>query len=145
MDQYSDYIDTEDLMRPAGPAMARGLVGCCPSCGIGSLYSQYLKVWDQCPHCGEPLHHQRADDAPAYFTILIVGHLMVPMAVVVERLFSPPVLYSLLFWLPAIIGVSLWLLPRIKGALIGFQWAKLMHGFEEEARLRLEWPSRPDR
>ncbi|MDX1780642.1 MAG: DUF983 domain-containing protein, partial [Thalassovita sp.] len=27
------------------------------------------------------------------------------------------------------VGLSLYLLPRLKGALIGFQWARYMHGF----------------
>ena len=44
---------------------------------------------DHCPHCGEALYHQRADDAPAYFVILIVGHLVVPLALSLELALSP--------------------------------------------------------
>ena len=32
-------------------------------------------------------------------------------------------------WLPLMLIVSLWLLPRVKGALVGLQWALRMHGF----------------
>ncbi|MCY4336244.1 MAG: DUF983 domain-containing protein [Litoreibacter sp.] len=32
--------------------------------------------------------------------------------------------------LPGTIILSLWLLSRVKGALIAFQWAKRMHGFK---------------
>ena len=32
-------------------------------------------------------------------------------------------------WSLAAVAASLALLPRIKGALIGFQWAARMHGF----------------
>jgi Protein of unknown function (DUF983) len=32
-------------------------------------------------------------------------------------------------WVPLTIGLSLWFLPRIKGALVGLQWALKMHGF----------------
>jgi uncharacterized protein (DUF983 family) len=46
-----------------------------------------------------------------------------------ERLFSPPVWIELSIWLPVTVLLSLWLLPRVKGALIGYQWALRMHGF----------------
>jgi uncharacterized protein (DUF983 family) len=110
-------------------AMAKGLRGACPSCGHGSLYHRYLKVNDTCPKCGEELHHQRADDAPPYFTMFIVGHLIVPLALLVERLLTPPTWVHMALWIPGIIILSLTLLPRIKGVLIGFQWANRMHGF----------------
>ena len=32
-----------------------------------------------CPVCREELHHHKADDGPAYLTILLVGHLMAPL------------------------------------------------------------------
>ena len=47
----------------------------CPACGQGALYGKYLKVVDRCGTCGEELHHQRADDAPPYFTMIITGHV----------------------------------------------------------------------
>ena len=31
---------------------------------------------------------------------------------------------------PALLIMSLWLLPRVKGALVGLQWALRMHGFD---------------
>ena len=46
-------------------ALLRGAMLKCPACGIGALFRRYLKVADACPHCGESLHHHRADDAPA--------------------------------------------------------------------------------
>jgi hypothetical protein len=33
-------------------------------------------------------------------------------------------------WFPLTIGLTLLLLPRIKGALVGLQWALKMHGFD---------------
>jgi uncharacterized protein (DUF983 family) len=33
----------------------------------------------------------------------------------------------------ATVALSLYLLPRLKGAIVGFQWAKRMHGFGEPA------------
>ena len=65
--------------RPVKPAMLRGWRCRCPNCGTGPMLRGYLKVRDTCPVCGEDFHHQRADDGPAYLTILIVGHLMAPL------------------------------------------------------------------
>ena len=93
------------------------------------MFRAFPKVADECPKCHEPLHHHRADDAPAYFVILIVGHIMVPMALWVERVYSPSDLVHIALWLPLATGLSLALLQPIKGALVGLQWANFMHGF----------------
>jgi uncharacterized protein (DUF983 family) len=111
-------------------AMWRGLSQRCPRCGKGALFWKYLKVVDQCPSCGEALHHHRADDAPAYFTIVIVGHFIVGGILAVHKAFAPPEWLQLAIWLPLTLISSLWLLPRIKGALVGLQWALYMHGFD---------------
>ncbi len=65
--------------RPLKPALLRGWRRRCPNCGAGPMLRGYLKVRDSCPVCGEELHHHRADDGPAYLTILIVGHLLAPL------------------------------------------------------------------
>ena len=97
------------------------------------LFLRYLKVADQCPSCGEALHHHRADDAPPYFTILAVGHIIVPLMLMVEQRFEPAEWLHAALWVPLTVVLSLWLLPRIKGALIGLQWAMRMHGFGQHA------------
>jgi uncharacterized protein (DUF983 family) len=89
----------------------------------------YLKVRESCPVCGEALHHQRADDGPAYLTILIVGHLMAPLILWVFVRYRPDALVLATVFSIGTIALSLYLLPRIKGALVGIQWAKRMHGF----------------
>jgi len=109
--------------------MWRGFMGHCPNCDQASLFRKFLKVQDNCPNCGEDLHHHRADDAPAYFTILIVGHILVPIALLVQTKWSPDVSWLLGIGIPTIIISCLLLLPRIKGALVAFQWARHMHGF----------------
>ncbi len=110
-------------------AMMRGAAQTCPACGKGKIYTGYLKVADACPSCGEELHHQRADDAPPYFTMLIVGHVIVAGVLMVEDLYAPDSWVHAVIWGPLILLMSLWLLPRIKGALVGAQWALRMHGF----------------
>jgi uncharacterized protein (DUF983 family) len=93
------------------------------------LFSGYLKVADNCSHCGEDLHHQRADDAPAYFTITIVGHIIIPLVVVAELGWRWPTWLHLIIWFPATLALTFWLMPPVKGAIIGLQWALRMHGF----------------
>jgi uncharacterized protein (DUF983 family) len=110
-------------------AMRRGFLLKCPNCGRGALFRSYLKVWERCPNCGEALHHHRADDAPAYFTIVIVGHFIVGGVLAAEKAWAPSNLVHLAVWLPLSLVSTLWLLPRVKGALIGLQWALYMHGF----------------
>jgi uncharacterized protein (DUF983 family) len=114
-------------------SMLRGFCGRCPHCGKGRLFRAFLKVGDGCEVCGEDFSHQRADDAPAYFVILIVGHLVVPLALEVEILFAPPYWVHVALWLPLILGLALGLLQPVKGAIVGLQWAQYMHGFNPRA------------
>lgn len=126
-------IEIEDTKRPPRnvmQAMLRGFSQRCPNCGEGVLFWKYLKVQDVCPNCGEELHHNRTDDAPPYFTMLVVGHFVVGGVLSLERAFSPPTWVQLAIWLPLTLLASLWLLPRVKGSLIGLQWALYMHGFD---------------
>lgn len=113
-------------------AMLRGARGRCPNCGEGRLFAAYLKVAESCPHCGEALHHHRADDAPPYFTIFIVGHIVVPLLLAVEVAYRPDIWLHALIWGPLTIALSLLLLPPIKGAVVGLQWANYMHGFDPD-------------
>ena len=68
--------NTFPMERPSKPAILRGLRCKCPKCGEGTIFDGYLKVVDTCPHCGENLSHHRADDGPAYLTILVVAHII---------------------------------------------------------------------
>jgi uncharacterized protein (DUF983 family) len=115
--------------RDGWPAIMHGACGRCPSCGRGRMFRAFLKVADHCPACSEALHHQRADDAPAYFVILIVGHIVVPIVLAVETAFAPAYWIHVALWLPLVVGLSLALLQPIKGAIVGWQWALRMHGF----------------
>jgi uncharacterized protein (DUF983 family) len=116
--------------RDLGAAVRRGLSERCPHCGEGRLYRAYLKVVDACPNCGEDLSAQRADDAPPYITMLIVGHFIVAGILAADDLLpDTPMLLTGLFWAALTVAASLALLPRVKGALVGYQWALRMHGF----------------
>lgn len=115
--------------RPLKPALLRGWRRRCPNCGKGALLRGYLKVRDTCPDCGEDFRHQRADDGPAYLTILIVGHVMAPLLLFSYARWRPEPLVLAVGFSLGTVALSLYLLPRLKGALVALQWANRMHGF----------------
>ena len=82
-----------------------------------------------CANCGEELHHHRADDGPAYLTILIVGHLLAPVLLFIYARWEPDPTVLAAVMSVGVVALSLFLLPRMKGVMVGFQWAKRMHGF----------------
>lgn len=114
------------------PALLRGWRRRCPNCGAGPMLRGYLKVRDSCPACGEELHHQRADDGPAYLTILIVGHLLAPVLLFTYTKWRPEPMVMAVGFTIGTVALSLYLLPRLKGALVALQWANRMHGFGAE-------------
>ena len=85
----TSIADTADEHRPVWQSIRRGGAFKCPSCGEGQVFRKYLKVADNCSQCGEELHHHRADDAPPYFTIFIVGHIVVPAMLWIEMAYRP--------------------------------------------------------
>lgn len=115
--------------RQIKPALLHGWRRSCPRCGKGRLFTGHLTVATRCKACGLDLSVQRADDGPAYLTIVIVGHIVMPLMVPFYRLwdFHPGVMATVLSVLA--VALSLYLLPRLKGAIIGLQWAKGLHGF----------------
>ncbi|MCI4679178.1 DUF983 domain-containing protein [Rhodoblastus acidophilus] len=120
-------------VRPVWPALRDGLRGLCPACGKGRIFYAYLKVNDLCPHCGEELFHQRADDMPPYVTMVITGHFVVAGIILGQDIFPDmPDWPQMIVWPLVALGLSLWLLPKVKGALIAYQWALRMHGFGPE-------------
>lgn len=119
------------LHRPALAALWTGAKQRCPACSTGRIFRAYLKVNEHCPDCGEALHHHRADDAPPYFTILIVGHIVIPAMLELERASAPPLWLHAAIWLPLTLLLCLALLPVTKGALVALQWALRMHGFDQ--------------
>jgi uncharacterized protein (DUF983 family) len=113
------------------------------------MFRRYLKVADHCPRCGEALHHQRADDAPPYFTIAIVGHIVVGLMLAVEMAYRPPLWLHGALWVPLTLILTLLLLPLVKGTIVALQWALYMHGFDPDSDEAMDLaggdPARPRR
>jgi uncharacterized protein (DUF983 family) len=114
-------------------AMKRGFKCRCPRCGEGKLFRAFLKTADSCSVCNLDFTGHRADDLPAYLVIVIVGHIVVPVALWIETNYSPSVALQLSIYLPFTLAASLLLLQPVKGAVVGLQWALRMHGFDDHA------------
>ena len=110
-------------------ALRRGWRCTCPSCGGGPLFDGYLAVRDRCVACGERLDRHRADDAPTWMTILVVGHVVAPAMLFVWDAWDPPLWVHWTLWPPLSLMLCLGLLPRFKGAVVGLQWARRLAGF----------------
>jgi len=124
------------LPTTAAQALWRGFRGRCPACGEGCMFRAFLKVAEECPRCGEALHHHRADDFPAYLVIVIVGHILVPIILVVETEIAPAIWISMTLWPSLALAMTLALLQPVKGAVVAIQWFGGMHGFEASKKAR---------
>lgn len=129
MISYEESHVVAEPERSVKSAMLRGWRRRCPECGAGDMMRGYLKVRNACNVCGEELHHHRADDGPPYLTILIVAHIVGPLMLWFFTEFRPePVVLMTIFCVGSV-ALSLYLLPRLKGVIVGIQWANRMHGF----------------
>lgn len=125
--------ETPSQDRELWPALARGWRRKCPNCGSGSLLRSYLKMRQSCTVCRQDFTPARADDGPAYLTILIVGHLMAPLLHIAFVRFRPEPLVLFTIFAVGCVALSLYLLPRLKGAIVAFQWARRMFDFNHDS------------
>ncbi|TYC63651.1 DUF983 domain-containing protein [Rhodobacterales bacterium] len=121
-------------------AMMRGAMNKCMNCGKGHVFDGFLQTAHACSVCGEEFHHHRADDAPPYFTITIVGHIVIPALLAVEVLWRPALWIHMSIWPLLTVVLALAFMRPVKGALIGLQWALYMHGFDPDAEEDLPVP-----
>ena len=115
-------------------AIGNGLMCRCPNCGKGKLFRAYLKVADTCSECGEQLKWHKADDLPPYIAIIIVGHIIIGIMMELESVAPQAPWVYLATMVPLALIMPLAMLPSVKGAVVGLQWANYMHGFDPAHR-----------
>jgi uncharacterized protein (DUF983 family) len=103
-------------------AAERGILGRCPCCGKGQLFKRFLKQVDNCADCGEAFAGLRADDAAPWATIIVVGHVFLPMAFMIDLTYLMPEWAALTVWSGFFALLSVALLPRAKGMMLGVLW-----------------------
>ena len=113
---------------PLKTAVARALMGRCPACGKGKLMKGYLKQVENCSACGESFGQIRADDAAPWATIIVVGHIFLPLAFMVEL--GLPVWAEATVWSLAFAALSLAILPKAKAMFIGILWHTRAPGYK---------------
>jgi uncharacterized protein (DUF983 family) len=111
-----------ETAHPVGRSILRGARHRCPACGEGRLFWRYLKVEPSCDACATNLAQFRADDGPAYLTIILVGHLMVVPLLFVPFVWQRPEV-SLPVLLVALAAITLALLSAVKGGWVGLMYA----------------------
>jgi len=115
-------------------AIRRGLKRRCPSCGEGRAFAGYLRTAEACGRCGTPLGQIRADDFPPYLTIFVVGHIVVPLLLMVEQTYQWPYELHMLVWPALTLVLSLLILPVLKGGVLGLMWSIGMTGREVQGK-----------
>lgn len=118
-DDHDTHLDPVNLKTAA----KRGILGRCPSCGRGKLFKSYLKQVDHCDSCHADFTTIRADDGPAWLTLFLAGHIIVPLSIylLIEAKLSDGILFPSMF--AAMVLLCLTLLPLTKGLFIALIWA----------------------
>lgn len=106
-----------------GLGVRRGLGLRCPECGQGRLFKRFLKIADSCDSCGTDNTRYPSDDAPPYLTVVIVGHVILPLAILSYEAWLPFMWLNLGIWVVLAVLMTLAMLPFVKGAVVGFAWA----------------------
>jgi len=121
----------EPIVLSLSLVIVRALVGRCPHCGEGKLFARYLKLVEACTACGEKFGHIRADDGPAWLTILIVGHILGPILLAVIPDSTWPDWVSMLVWPAVALVMALLTLPYAKAVFIAIIWRSKCVGSEQ--------------
>jgi uncharacterized protein (DUF983 family) len=110
-------------MHPISRCVGRGVLGKCPNCGKGRIFSGYLTQFTSCQKCNEPI----GSYDPGLLLALLVGLVIVLVFAVaflgIEMAGGASPGSYLTILLPISIAVSLITLRPFKGGLIGFMWA----------------------
>lgn len=126
----SQHTDADHRGVDLKTASLRALKGRCPACGEGKLFRAYLKQVENCTPCGEAFGQIRADDAAPWLTIILVGHIFLPLIFYIDLAAFMPVWATVAVWGAVFCSLSLILLPRTKGFFIGFLWASRAPGVD---------------
>jgi uncharacterized protein (DUF983 family) len=111
-------------------AAQRAVLGHCPCCGKGALFRAYLKPVENCAACGTNFGAIRSDDAAPWLTIILVGHILLPLAFIVDLSPYMSEWAAMTLWSVLFAGAALAILPRAKGLFIAILWQTHAPGFD---------------
>jgi len=110
------------VIRSIPAVLLSGILKKCPNCAKGNVYSKYLKVNDRCKKCNEELHSYRTDDFGPWLSIIIAGHIIVPLVLAVEQNYALDLWLQAIIWIPLTILTVLFLLPISKSICLSILW-----------------------
>lgn len=94
----------------------------CPKCNQGRVLRGYLTKADSCSECGESYEGLNADDGPAWFVMIFVGILLVPVLIILGIIDAFPMWGNVVAITVFTTGFTLALLPPTKGIFIAILW-----------------------
>jgi len=105
----------------------------CPKCHQGNLYPSCLNLAlkDQCSECGLDLSKNDSADGPAVFLIFLLGTVIVPLALWVDALFTPPLYIHAILWGIILLILTIGLLKPLKSYIIFLQYKYLPKSWED--------------
>jgi len=102
--------------------LMRGFCLRCPKCGKGKLLRRFIIPLKQCTNCQEDFEPLRADDGPAWATILITGHIIVPLSYSFLSYDDHALWQEMSATIIAALALSALILPRAKGVFMALIW-----------------------
>jgi len=117
-----DRADSRSADIPFMTVIRRGFARRCPHCGVGATLTGYLARVPACTGCGTDFSEIRADDGPAWATLIVVGHVLAPLMVMLGRDDRIPVWAAIALLSAAMLAGVAWTLPRAKGLFIALIW-----------------------
>ncbi len=105
--------------------LKNGLKGACPKCQTGKLFKNFFDLNKECPNCGLDFSKCDSADGPAVFLIFILGFLLVPLALIVEYTFFPPLWLHAIIWSITVLGLTIGALRPLKAYIIALQYKHL--------------------
>lgn len=114
-------------------ALVRNALACkCPRCREGDLYEPgwSFDLREVCPVCGLDYGKSDSADGPAVFLIFVLGFLLVPLALLVEVVFSPPLWVHAVLWTVVALGLTIGSLRPLKAYIIALQFKHRSGDFE---------------
>lgn len=94
----------------------------CPRCRQGKLFRDLLSVVDHCDRCALVLKHHDAADGPAFFSLVLVGCVLMGLVTVVERAYAPPLWLHALLWIPLTFILSIASLRALKAVFVTVEY-----------------------
>lgn len=108
------------------PGFLKKALSCrCPRCGVGPLFRPErftLTLRESCSSCGLDFSKSDCGDGPSVILIFILGALLVPLALLNESLFHPPLWVHIAVSAILILAAIAVALRPAKALVIGLQF-----------------------